>query len=185
MKDWTTTKKILQETQEMAAVEAQTSVPRGASDDSSAVLKQRNTWDCSICCMAMATGRSYEDVLEVYLSSPDDARRWELGIGTSTTSVLRVLTLLGWKPVMTHGVALSYVGIVSVASINFPGKLHHVYWDGQKVMDPSTLQTHDEKSMLLGACDFITNYSTEFQGVLDWEQQEYRKYSEEAEIMYG
>lgn len=114
------------------------------------LIRQRFDNDCTLCCIAMATGLSWEVVFSAAL--------WvRLGYRPvkGTYSALAVCTALGHE-------AKSYVNpfgldadgirawvwgrraILSVPSLNGHDGWHDVYWDGAHVFDPSPKKTYPD-----------------------------------------
>lgn len=123
------------------------------------IIKQRNNSDCAVCTLAMALGIRYEDVLELV---PEYQKRSERGeqIGLTIPDYLYVMRLHGFsiEAVYPHSVN-KYFGVdfwdhlthklafLVVHSLNYPGRLHSVFWDGDGVRDPSFLLAYDSDSI--------------------------------------
>jgi len=112
-------------------------------------VPQRLTSDCSICCMAMLTGRPYEEVLEAagddFVPAGDRSGMWsvhgalkKLGFGEDDFIELRK----GYEisPEYFLGIAWGRRALLSVPSLNKENGWHHVYCDGtsETIFDPST-----------------------------------------------
>jgi hypothetical protein len=126
------------------------------------LVQQRTPHDCAICCMAMLTGRAYEDVL----ATVGDAFDPEKGMGHEGQALER----LGFDHTFANGVpvgdftcchrgyavspeffrdfAWGRRALMNVPSLNRPGGWHMIYWDGAKVWDPSILKTYDQWAQL-------------------------------------
>lgn len=113
-------------------------------------VRQRFDDDCTLCCIAMATGLSWETVFLAALYA-----RLGYKPGRGTYSALAVCTELGVE-------ARSYVepfrlppdgiaewgwgrrAIFSVPSLNDFDGWHDVYWDGRHLFDPSQKLTYPD-----------------------------------------
>lgn len=112
-------------------------------------VPQRLTSDCSICCIAMVSGKTYEEVIE---AAGDDFV--PAGPQSGMWSVQKTLTNLGFNrddfqelhrgyeisPEYFLGIAWGRRALISVPSLNKKGGWHHVYCDGtgETLFDPST-----------------------------------------------
>lgn len=112
----------------------------------SALVQQRFEDDCTLCCVAMATGWSWERVLRVALSF--NAYR----PGQGTHAVWRMLQEMGFPNRTLYGEAAGAEGIrravwgrraiLSVPSLTGWKGHHDIFWDGAHVFDPSTKITY-------------------------------------------
>lgn len=107
------------------------------------IVKQRSNNDCSVCCLAMATGESYETVLN---NLQDKAREnLKKGVGLLFTEDMFLLEKLGfdfegfWAPYNLN----KNGAIIMVPSLNFDDKKHVVFWDGKNILDPSNSKKYD------------------------------------------
>lgn len=108
-------------------------------------VEQRGDSDCAIACIAMATGRPYEEVLAIGLSTQSYVP------GEGTHSKEDILYVLGYEdedfdvlrrnpfspPRLFRRLALGRRSIISVPSLNNLGGKHSVYYDGETVWDPN------------------------------------------------
>ena len=123
------------------------------------LIEQRTHHDCTICCIAMATGRSYEDVMASALA----AEAFDPAKGCS--SEYKILKALGLSsrhvdgeaagdfvclhrgfeisPEYFRAMAWGRRALLAVPSLNKEGGWHTVYWDGAKLWDPSTRQRYE------------------------------------------
>jgi hypothetical protein len=120
-----------------------------AGSEPTGAFKQRAHDDCTICCIAMATGLSYETVMSVASASVGGYRyRGALG----TMSPKGVLLDLGYGVRRVGMEAMDAPrrelvlsgkrAILSVPSLNgFVGH-HDIYWDGCQLHDPSNGETY-------------------------------------------
>lgn len=110
------------------------------------MLKQRNNYDCGICCLAMAFGVSYEQMRD--RAGVVDSR------GLSDETEERIIRSFGygfrsfykwwyeknggnfWRELKNKR------ALISLPSLNLEGEYHLVYWDGKNLLDPSNLKTY-------------------------------------------
>lgn len=120
------------------------------------LIQQRTPSDCGVCCLAMVTGRPYEDVLAAIGDAFDPVR----GLGDEG----RALDRLGFSNAFLDGypvgdftrlhrgyavspeffrdMAWGRRALLSVPSLNKEGGWHMVYFDGRELFDPSTRTTY-------------------------------------------
>lgn len=112
------------------------------------VIKQRAGYDCGICCLAMLLHKSYEWVLRRAPEYRDEIkRRGDDHDGLSNTEETLILSQSGLDPfrvrhwqIKSGQLGLLIKGrhaILTVPSLNECGSRHGIYWDGQKIFDPS------------------------------------------------
>lgn len=122
------------------------------------MIKQRTPSDCAICCMAMLTGRPYEDVMQVVGDAFDPERgmrqeqkalqrlgfvyRFDNGRLTDDSTMACRHRAFEIAPEFFRGLAWGRRALLSVPSLNIPGGWHMVYYDGREVLDPSTRKTY-------------------------------------------
>lgn len=100
------------------------------------IVQQRSDWDCVIACLAMWTGRSYEEVLAV-ASELDPKLRFE---GRGVDGVLKqdIMKRFNMYSAVMMSAYSCLRGILSFPSLNVPGGAHAVYYDGRYIHDPQT-----------------------------------------------
>jgi len=115
------------------------------------LIQQRTPSDCAICCMAMLTGRSYEDVLAAVGDAfdPEKGMRYEQ----------KALQRLGFSHAYRNGKPIGDIScqhrgyqvspeyfldftwgrraLITVPSLNIADRHHMVYWDGNSLFDPN------------------------------------------------
>lgn len=125
------------------------------------LVQQRTPHDCGPCCLAMLTGRDYEDVVKVIGDAftpsgdrpglRDEAEAltrlgytYKFKNGELTADSNFVNRSRGWEisPEYFRSEMWGRRALVSVPSLNFPGKLHMVFWDGARIWDPSVLKVY-------------------------------------------
>ena len=122
------------------------------------LVKQRTPHDCAICCMAMVTGRIYQEVIDIV----GDAFDPEKGIRRDQEALKRlgfnytfengeavgdiVCTHRGFyiSPEFYRSMAWGRRALMSVPSLNYEGSLHMVYFDGINIFDPSPGKTYTQ-----------------------------------------
>lgn len=117
------------------------------------LIRQREKSDCSICTIAMALDKSYEEVMRVALL--EDAWRRDEGCRRE----YQIIEKFGLKQmegfrIMWRGNILDAEfflhfswrrkAILSVPSLNIEGGFHSVFTDGRKLYDPCLLKTYSE-----------------------------------------
>lgn len=106
------------------------------------IIRQRTGNDCGICCIAMLAGVSYETAMQ--------AAGTDFVDGVAPQAVAPILKRLGFaahdiETIPPEGVGLGdFKGIlrgrralVSVRSINEPGANHMLFWNQDRLIDPS------------------------------------------------
>lgn len=117
------------------------------------MIKQREKSDCSICTIAMALDRTYEEVMDAAIETEawkrDEGCRREYSIiehfGLKQMEGFRVM----WRgnildPEFFLHFSWRRRAILSVPSLNIEGSFHSVFTDGRKLYDPSPLKTYGE-----------------------------------------
>lgn len=92
------------------------------------LIQQRHSYDCTVAALAMFLGKTYEEA-EAILGHPT--------AGMPLNETYRCLLELGEDVQYRQGVKPTKPAMVVVFSKNQPGKLHMIYFDGEKVWDPS------------------------------------------------
>lgn len=116
------------------------------------VIKQRTKFDCVICTIAMALGKSYADVLTTAVRINDKfdpdvgglRRDYEIieAFGLKQMVDFRVMHR-GGDPhaILSAGFFRQFAwgrrSIMAVPSLNFSDSFHSIYWNGSEVLDPS------------------------------------------------
>jgi hypothetical protein len=108
------------------------------------LVRQRMKSDCAICTIAMALGRSYEDVLVAALNArafkPEEGTRSEYSIieqfGLEQMKDFRILHRGQLAPEFFLHFSWGRRAILAVPSLNIEGGFHSVYWNGSQLFDP-------------------------------------------------
>lgn len=134
-------------------------VKQGA-DDVSGLIQQREKSDCAICTIAMALGRTYEEVLEAATAD----KEWpDYQPGVGTRSEYAIIERFGLQQMQDfrvqhrgilaadffRGLSWGRRAILAVPSLNIAGSVHSVYWTGNELWDPCTLKTYERWDQLL------------------------------------
>lgn len=124
------------------------------------MIKQRNLKDCGICSIAMFLGKSYAEIdrdvrsyhkmrhgkaFDGICDEIERAVLWKHGATFKThTDFDLVKTKKGfvWQSKNLAKFIGKKKALISVPSINFPNKGHLIYWDGEKLHDPSNLKRY-------------------------------------------
>lgn len=125
----------------------------------SGVIKQRDEYDCGICCIAMATARDYDEVLSKVgdLYNPCAGISQEakaLGLlgcnwtGLASADIIGISLSANLSPKRFRLTAWGRRAIMLVPSLNKPGSSHFIYWDGRQIFDPSNKLTYRDFSEL-------------------------------------
>lgn len=106
------------------------------------IIRQRTDSDCGICCIAMMAGVSYETAMQ--------AAGTDFVDGVAPEAVAPILKRLGFKAQDIETIPLDRDGsddfkgilrgrraLVSVRSINEPGANHMLFWNQDRLIDPS------------------------------------------------
>ena len=136
------------------------------------LIEQRTPTDCSICSLAMYLDRTYEEIMDIVNTyDPNIARRIQDGVyGLDIISELHIIRHFGGNTVCLLTFPQSLKCFLAVASLNFPGKLHAVAYDGNEVFDPSLYKKHNKTSILYGIADVITEYNQDSREIIEYEE---------------
>lgn len=131
------------------------------------IIKQRTTFDCAVCCLAMVTDTSYENVLEylprealIYLAQQKGIyARNEIEYLIRVNYKFETLyTPEGYKPKHKRK------AVLLVPSLNNPNKKHSIAYDGEKVLDPSTRICYSTEAGL-AACEWVVELTGKWSGL--------------------
>jgi hypothetical protein len=127
------------------------------------LIRQRGERDCYLCCLAMATSRSYNSIAAA-LSNEElqemnhegsygallDKLRTVCGLkeGTDFRSILWATIgersgTAGARPGVMRALLWGRRAIIQVPSLNYENQMHVIYWDGHQLFDPSNKKTYD------------------------------------------
>jgi prepilin-type processing-associated H-X9-DG protein len=128
------------------------------------VYKQRRTYDCHLCCIAMAAQKAPGKIFPLSIRD-----RIEVDKGSNRsdkTELKKLFAMAGFVEGVDYWTA--YIGsqpskrnvlsllqgrraIIQVASLNHENASHVVYWDGHTLHDPSTKQVYRWLDQLVSA----------------------------------
>ncbi|OGU55432.1 MAG: hypothetical protein A2V66_16790 [Ignavibacteria bacterium RBG_13_36_8] len=113
------------------------------SEEQREIIKQRSKGDCGICALAMFLNISY-DVLAKEEEFQEDLKE-DFGKGASIRDLWKVAKKYGYDIVYTNNQYFkeSEPAIVFVPSLKLKGKIHSIYWDGERIFDPSNEKTYE------------------------------------------
>lgn len=116
------------------------------------VVKQKHTNDCALACIAMASGKDYDKIFSKKL-----IKTIEKEGGAYSVTLEQAYGAAGYEKDVSYSVV--YTGgtnvgtvrefiwkrkaLLQVDSLNQEGKMHLIYWDGEKIIDPSNLQVYN------------------------------------------
>lgn len=103
------------------------------------LIKQQKRWDCTHACLAMWAGVEYKVVRE----KAESLRLYEKGLSEIEFKVLS--HSFGIKPFTIDTAYGGLDGILSFPSLNKPGGAHALFYDDEKIYDPSPNLTYPEK----------------------------------------
>lgn len=117
-----------------------------AADILPKIIYQRTSTDCAICTIAMALGRTYDEVMaKALIAEAYDLQkgcRAEYSIfeafGLVQMQDFRVLHRSIISPEFFLHFSWGRRAILAVPSLNLEGGFHSVYWNGTELLDPST-----------------------------------------------
>lgn len=132
------------------------------------LILQKNYTDCAICCLAMATKKSYKEILaEVnsYMNIHEPNEKFDGMYPEMENSILWKFNVnfsfyeLKYEYKVVRGYIKKYApkeidfktvvgnkrALLSCPSLNFEKKGHALYWDGKKLHDPSNLKKYTAK----------------------------------------
>jgi hypothetical protein len=115
------------------------------------VVKQRAVSDCVLACLAMASGKDYTTIFSKKLiksiEKAGGAHGDTLDQAYSAAGYVKDKT---YTDVYTAQANVSTIkaliwkrkAMLQVDSLNFDGGMHLIFWDGDKIIDPSNKQTY-------------------------------------------
>jgi hypothetical protein len=123
------------------------------------LIQQREKSDCAICTIAMAIGRSYDEVMAAATSDtkwpaykPDVGTRAEYAVlealGLKQMEDFRVLHRGPLAPEYFLHFSWGRRSILAVPSLNIEDSFHSVYWSGTALFDPCGLKTYSDWKQL-------------------------------------
>jgi ABC-type bacteriocin/lantibiotic exporter with double-glycine peptidase domain len=112
------------------------------------LIKQRNSGDCGVACLAMFMGVPYET--SEYLVQEDLKRRTPVD-GMNNVELAKILKSCGYEPMQVFTLLPNTPAILSVPAIGKNRKaFHYIYWNGEKIYDPSRFKTYSTKDFVNG-----------------------------------
>lgn len=121
------------------------------------MIKQRTDCDCGVAATAMYLGCSYEEAVKTLTRATGGL--WTVKLPVNFSTELLALRYAGHPSAIVAEIDSDKPAIMSVLSINLPGKLHSVYWDGADIFDPSTLLTIDRDLAFKSCVSFTQRLS--------------------------
>ena len=115
------------------------------------MIKQRYEYDCVLACVAMATGRPYEELFDEEFCQKIEANK-----GCNHDEIDEAFGKAGWK--RDEDFVSRYMGhiqsnevrdllwkrkaMIQVNSLNYEKGMHMIFWDGEEFKDPSNKQVY-------------------------------------------
>jgi hypothetical protein len=93
------------------------------------LVKMKEVGDCGPACLAMVLGKTLEEVVV------DFPLRGEQGL--TDDDLMRYLAAHGIPALSSMEWPSRVPAILTVPSLNHPGLLHYIFWDGKQILDPS------------------------------------------------
>lgn len=112
-------------------------------------MKQHGTYDCVLCCLAMATGNRYQVWSKSFRAIIEEQK------GTYDKNLKDAFKIVGLKPSdylffyfmpndRMNRLLFGRRALLQVPSLNIENGQHMIYWDGNRLRDPSNKKTHDK-----------------------------------------
>ena len=110
------------------------------------LVPQRDGRDCVVCCLAMALGLTYEEILDHLPPGCSYFEETDVGLQTPHAHAILKRNCYGFKFIFpesdpSDGTVMPKVGdepaLITIRSLNREGSTHMVYWDGEELYDPS------------------------------------------------
>lgn len=116
------------------------------------LVKQRSKFDCALACLAMVSGKQYEELFD-----PEFCARIEQKTTCSGDDLAEAYRRAGF--VKDKNMRVIYIGygasvpvirqmlwgrraMIQVPSLNYEGSEHFIYWNGREIFDPSNKQVY-------------------------------------------
>jgi hypothetical protein len=115
------------------------------------VVKQRSEFDCVLACLCMATGKEYNELWTQEFAELVEAHRGTAGSlheqavklsGLVAGEDFETIYCIGIRPEAVLKLLWGRHAMLQVPSLNHEGKMHYIYWDGERILDPSNKQTY-------------------------------------------
>lgn len=115
------------------------------------VVKQRTEFDCVLACLCMATGKDYDTLWTPEFCDAVEAHRGTVGglheqavklSGLVAGEDFETVYCIGMRPEAVMKFIWGRHAMLQVPSLNHEDKMHYVYWDGERILDPSNKQCY-------------------------------------------
>lgn len=130
------------------------------------MIKQKNKNDCFLACLAMASGKTYEECFTTEITEAIENAK-----GVRPDTVDKMFELAGFIKNVDYTTIYTFnkdiylirdflirrKAILQVPSLNFENTEHGVYWDGNKILDPSNLQVYNYLSQCFPTYVYLFN----------------------------
>lgn len=107
------------------------------------LVTQRTPSDCSICCLAMVSGATYEEAIVAAGDDYDPEKgMWSVQaalcrLGRHRDDFREIRRGFEISPEYFREIAWGRRAFLSVPSLNIENGWHHIYYDGMNIYDPS------------------------------------------------
>ncbi len=111
-------------------------------------IKQRLDGDCAVCVTAMFLGKTYNEIVNLFPEVKDGflhGTRSEVEVCLLFGVALECKSYPGAVDKTYYGMDKSKPAMIAVMSMNRIDTLHSLYWDGEKIHDPSNLKCYDKE----------------------------------------
>ena len=97
------------------------------------LINQRSDFDCVLACLSMFFGEKYDSILESFFKD------YKFDIGIAGDDEKKVFKHFGARHIYFPTWYMPPKGvkaIIAAPSLNLPGKIHAIYYDGTGILDP-------------------------------------------------
>ena len=116
------------------------------------LVQQRTQYDCALACLAMVSGKPYDELWDA-----EFCERIEKATTCTDEDLVEAYRRAGFErdknmrsvyvgqnvnPIIVRALIWGRRAMIQVPSLNHEGSEHFVFWDGRRILDPSTKQTY-------------------------------------------
>jgi ABC-type bacteriocin/lantibiotic exporter with double-glycine peptidase domain len=115
------------------------------------VVKQKTKNDCALACLAMVSGKNYDKIFKKSLikaiekagtATGDNLDAAYKAAGYIKDETYKVLYTAQDNANTVRSMIWKRKALLQVDSLNYEGGMHLIFWDGEKLIDPSNHQTY-------------------------------------------
>ena len=116
------------------------------------LIKQKTNYDCALACLAMASGKKYDDIFDTEFCkriekattcTGDDLEEAYSRAGFYRDKNRKNIYVLGSPISLVKQLIWGRKAMLQVPSLNYENSEHFIFWDGINLFDPSTKQTYN------------------------------------------